>query len=193
MDVTNLAAKSSEAEGSGVEVGDLAKIYMLQRIRHRKVRRAPLANICDLAFINPGEIERGGMVGKAGVVDVFVTQYEKWSERETTIDEALDLVKNKGFSMLGALRVNDKLIAVVSTPIEAATYMLNQRADNGLEWHIDRALDASAEYHSLRELMPQDEPKAISTYQGRFSQRDWKMADEAIKVTSPHRVVRAKC
>jgi hypothetical protein len=121
------------------------------------------------------------MGSKAGVVNVFATPYEDWSKRRTTPEEALDLVKNKGLSFIEALQVNDKLIEVVSTHIQAATRMLRQRADNGLEGHIDRALDASAEYRALRDLMPQDVPEALSSYQGEFSGHNWAMADEAIK------------
>lgn len=90
---------------------------------------------------------------KAGVVNVFTTPYEVWSKRDSTIEGALDLVKNKGLSMAEALKVKDKLIEVVSTHTEAATRMLRQRADNALEGHIDSALDASAEYRVLRELI----------------------------------------
>lgn len=118
---------------------------------------------------------------KAGVVNVFASPYEDWSKRDTSTEEALDLVKNKGLSMIEALQVKDKLIEVVSTHTEAAARMLRQRADNGLEGHIDRELDASTEYRDLRDLMPQDVPEALSSYQGEFSKNDWAKADKAIK------------
>lgn len=117
----------------------------------------------------------------AGVVDVFRTPYENWSKRRTSIEEAMDLVKNRGFSLIEALEVNDKCIAVVSTHFQAASYILRQGADNGLENHIDRALDASVEYSALRDLMPKDEPEALSSYQSRFLENDWLEADKAIK------------
>lgn len=123
---------------------------------------------------------QGYMERKAGLVDVFATSYEKWSKRKTTPAEAIDLVNNKGLHICEALEVNEKLLDVVSTHAEAAAYMLRQRADNGLEGHIDSALDASAEYRDLRKLMPQDEPEALCSYQGRFSKSDWASADEAI-------------
>lgn len=118
---------------------------------------------------------------RAAVVNVFVKPYEKWSKRKTTQEEALDLINNKKFPVLEALEVNDKLIEVVSTHIEAAARMLRERSDNGLEFHIDRALDKSVEYRALRELMPQDVPDALSSYQGNFSEHDLEAADKAIK------------
>jgi hypothetical protein len=118
---------------------------------------------------------------KASVVNVFATPYEKWSTRKTTIEEALTLSKNRGLSLIEALEVKDKLIEVVSTHTEAAARMLRKRADNGLEGHIERALDASAEYRDLRDLMPQDVPEALGSYQGEFSENDWSIADTAIK------------
>jgi hypothetical protein len=117
----------------------------------------------------------------AGVVNVFATPYKIWSKRKTTPEEALDLVKNKGLSMIEALQVNDKLIEEISTHAGAATRMLRERVDNRLERHIERALDTSAEYQTLRDMMPQDVPEGLSAYQGEFSQHDWAMADAAIK------------
>ena len=118
---------------------------------------------------------------KAGVVNVFATPYEHWSKRDATAEEMLDLVNNRGRSLIEALQINDKLIEVVSTHTEAAARMLRERADNGLESHIDRALDASVEYQDLRDLMPHDVPEALSSYQGEFSENDWASADKAIK------------
>lgn len=118
---------------------------------------------------------------KAAVVNVFAKPYEVWSKRKTTIEEALDLHKNEGLSLIEAVEVKDKLIEVVSMPTEAATRILQERADNGLEFHIDDALDTSAEYRDLRNLMPPDAPKALSSYQSEFSEDGLALADEAIK------------
>lgn len=107
--------------------------------------------------------------------------YEEWSKRKTTPEEALDLINNRKFRVLEALEVNDKLIDVVSTHTEAATRMLRKRADIGLEFHIDRALDTSAEYRALRDLMPQHVPVALNSYQGEFSEHGLAAADEAIQ------------
>jgi hypothetical protein len=118
---------------------------------------------------------------KAAIVNVFATPYEDWSKRSTTTEEALDLVNNKGLSVIEALQVKDQLIEVVSTHIEAASRLLRKRADNGLEFHIDRALDTSAEYRALLDLMPQDVPEALSSYQGEFSEHGLPMVDVAIE------------
>lgn len=118
---------------------------------------------------------------KPRAINVLATPYEKWSRRRTTIDEALDLIHNKGFQIAEASEVKDRLIEEVKTHADAAAYMLRMRADTGLENHIDDCLDESAEYLELRGMMPADTPKALESYQGTFSQNDWKTADEAIK------------
>ena len=118
---------------------------------------------------------------KAAVVNVLATPYEVWTRRETTTEEALDLHKNHGLSIFEALEVKDERIEVVSTHIEAATRMLRERVDNGLESHIDDALDTSVEYRDLRDLMPPDVPEALSSYQSEFSEDGLALADEAIK------------
>lgn len=45
---------------------------------------------------------------KTGVVNVFATPYEDWSKRDTTTEEALDLINNKGLSMIEALQVTER-------------------------------------------------------------------------------------
>lgn len=119
------------------------------------------------------------MRNDVGVVDVFAKPFRKWSRRATTEEERVALL-NQGLSFIEVLEVNDQLLAHVSTHIQAAEYMLLTGADNALEWHIDRALDASAEYRDLRALMPRQVPAALESYQGEFSEEDWALADEAI-------------
>lgn len=120
------------------------------------------------------------MARTVGVVDVFATPYEKWSDRDTSPQEAVELVK-QGVKPILALKVRDKLLEKVSTHVEAAERMLRVHADNGLEGHIDRALDASTEYSDLRNLMPKQVPQALDEYQGAFSGHDEALADLAIK------------
>lgn len=118
---------------------------------------------------------------KTAVVNVFAIPYEFWTTRTTTIEEALDLHRNNGLSLPEALNVKDKLIEVVSTHAEAASYMLRKRADNGLEFHVDRALNVSPEYRSLRDLMPIDVPEALRSYQSEFTEDGLALADDAIR------------
>ena len=121
------------------------------------------------------------MGATTAVVNVFAMPYEVWTRRRTTAEEAISLQRNQGLSLIEALEVNDKLIEKVSTHTEAAAYMLRKRADNGLENHVDRALDTSIEYRDLRELMPLNVPEALSSYQSEFSEDGLALADEAIK------------
>ncbi|MDG9929042.1 MULTISPECIES: hypothetical protein [unclassified Pseudomonas] len=120
------------------------------------------------------------MQRKVGLIDVFTEPYEAWTWRRASQQEALDLL-NHGVHPSQAMEVKDKLIAVVSTPVEAASRMLDARVDNGLEHHVDAALYSSAEYQTLQSLMPSDEPPALSAYQGSFTEHDWAPADAAIK------------
>lgn len=48
--------------------------------------------------------------------------------------------------------------------------MPRQRANNPVEEHIDSALDASPEYHALRDLIQQDVFAALSSYRGGAAQ-----------------------
>lgn len=120
------------------------------------------------------------MKRKIGVVNVFTKPYEHWSKRDAALDEALDLINRHGLHPSKALRVNDKLLDVIATPIEAAAYMLRKRADNGIEFHIDRALDSSSEYRDLQALMPQETPAELSAYQSTFPEYDMAATNAAI-------------
>ena len=118
---------------------------------------------------------------KAGIVDVFATPYEVWTKRDTTSEEAVKLVNETGVSLIAALSVKDKLIEVISTHAQAATRLLREHVDNGLEDHIDRALDESVEYRELRNLMPPTVPKALASYQSEHPEHDEPSTDAAIK------------
>lgn len=121
------------------------------------------------------------MGNKMGVVNVFAQPYEVWSHRDTTPEEALSLVEEKGLRPIEAMRVKDELLDVVSTHSQAAAYMIRVRADNGLEGHVDRALDVSPEYRELLGRMPCEEVKALRSYQGEFPRHDAARADMAIQ------------
>ncbi|WP_343739621.1 hypothetical protein [Delftia tsuruhatensis] len=120
------------------------------------------------------------MEKKAAVVNVFAKPYEIWSRRKTSAEEALEISRKHGLSIMEALEVKDKLIETVATHCQAAAYMLRQRADNGLEFHIDDALDASFEFRDLRALMPRNVPDALASYQTEFSECGLHAANMAI-------------
>ncbi|MFN3792364.1 hypothetical protein [Massilia sp.] len=122
----------------------------------------------------------GKMEKKAGVVNVFDAPYRSWSKRKTTPEEALELVEHEGLAWIEALEVNDKLIEEVATHVQAASRMLRIRADNSLEWHVDRALDNSTAYRQLREQMPEHVPEALDAYQSSYPEYDRIAVDEAI-------------
>ncbi|UUE94483.1 hypothetical protein [Comamonas thiooxydans] len=117
---------------------------------------------------------------KVDVVNVLSTPYEAWSMRSTSPQEALELVKNKGLSLIDAFQVKDELVERVSTHVEAASRILREGVDRGLEHHIDDALAASDEYRHLRSLMPQNAPEALNAYQGEFPHYDCEEVDKAI-------------
>jgi hypothetical protein len=121
------------------------------------------------------------MTRQVGIVDVLETPFEDWSERRASIEEAKSLMEREGLPLWEALRPKDQLLEKVCTHTEAAARMLRVRADGALENHIANALEKSAEYGDLQALMPKEVPKALQSYQGQFSKKDWPKADEAIK------------
>ncbi len=121
-----------------------------------------------------------GVRSQIGVVNVFDAPFEVWSTRETTPEEAMELVKRGGLSLVEALHTRDELLEVVSDHREAAAYMLREHANNALENHVERALEESVEYKNLLAQMPARVPRALDSYQGEFSGHDAKAANDAI-------------
>lgn len=122
-----------------------------------------------------------GVEKNVGVVDVFTAPYERWSQRAATFEESRKL-QDQGVSLVESLDVKDRLLEVVSSHVEAAHYMLREQYDNGLEGHVNRALDDSHEYDRLRSLMPLEVPDALASYQGQFLDDGLAAADDAIKL-----------
>lgn len=115
------------------------------------------------------------------VVDVFKKPYEVWTRRRTSPQEYSDLVLIHRIHPTMAGEVKDRLLEVVSTPRQAAECALKGIADNGLEYHIDSALDSSVEYATLCGMMPSAEPEELHSYKHSFTDSDWAPADAAIK------------
>lgn len=135
---------------------------------------------CTITFFVPEE-SRLSVAGNTGVVNVFASPYEHWSFRQTTMEEAIELIKQGSLSLSEALHKKDRLLEVVSTHNDAAAHMLRERANNALENHVERALDKSVEYRNLLALMPEQVPAALDAYQGEFPHHDSALADDAIR------------
>lgn len=64
--------------------------------------------------------------------------------------------------------VNDKLIARVTNALEAANYICDIGADNGLGNFVNSALNNSPHFKAWRDVMPSRTPNALSKYQKEF-------------------------
>ncbi len=99
------------------------------------------------------------------LINPFLQPYEKWSTRTLTPEEMLDIHRRTGQF---ELHINDRLLATVTNPFEAATHMAKVGVDNGLESHIDEALSNSQEYSLWRSSMPSRTPSEIAKYQKEY-------------------------
>ncbi|MFS8368538.1 hypothetical protein ACJRO0_13805 [Acetobacter oryzifermentans] len=114
------------------------------------------------------------------LVNIFAKSYPIYSYRDATNEEISSRMA-LGLSVSEAMKIPYEPIATVTNAVEAASYMLKVGADNGLERHIDEALDQSSEYAELRKSMPQTDPTALITYRNSFTQKSLIPADAAIK------------
>lgn len=96
------------------------------------------------------------------IVDVFSLPYEKWSQRKATEQESLEHYKKHGAI---SLEVDHERIAKISNAKEAAIYIAEVGADNGLEFFIDRALSNSESFQEWRKYFPKLTPSSLKDYQ----------------------------
>lgn len=80
-----------------------------------------------------------------------------------------------------AFTVDDELVARITNEYEAAEYMASCGVDNGLEFHIDRALAADAAFQQWLRVMPETTPAALETYQHEYPLDDYGLVDLAIR------------
>lgn len=112
-------------------------------------------------------------------IDVFTKPYEVWEERDSTKEEALDLMR-QGRHISEAMRIRDGLVESISSHVDAANRMLRVGVDNGLEFHIDEQLTKSPQYQELLAMMPDQVPDALASYQSEYAEHLLGPADEAI-------------
>lgn len=94
------------------------------------------------------------------LVDVFKTPYESWEYRELSLEEALVETNKNG---VPTFSVKSKLIARINNHDEAARYMLQRQADNGLSAHVDNELAGSREFSEMTRAMP-TVPESLLAY-----------------------------
>ncbi len=143
----------------------------------RRSATAEPGNLCKSLALARGHMHDAHLVP----IDIFATPYEVWTIRDATADEMQDRINNQGLSLSEAFHVKDRLTTVVATPVDAARYMLQAQADNGLAFHIDNALRQSPAYRALQALMPAVVPVALDAYQGAFAEAEFDAADDAIE------------
>lgn len=103
------------------------------------------------------------------LVDPYVQPYEAWTTRTPSIEEMQEIYRQTGkFSP----HVNDRLIARVTTGLEAALHIGSVGADNGLGNHINAALDRDSSYVSWRRAMPSATPKGLKDYKSSYPAYD---------------------
>jgi len=99
------------------------------------------------------------------LVNVFSAPYEAWTTRNATLEEMHAHMRKHGYVLPF---VNDSLVARISNHFDAAIYMSNSGADNGLESFIDSYLDRDVSYRALRKAMPSKTPAALFDFQQKY-------------------------
>lgn len=103
------------------------------------------------------------------IVDIFAQPYEAWTTRTPTHEEMMESHRQTGRL---CMHINDRLIARVTNPLEAAHYIATVGADNGLGFHIDRVLDNDKGYSQWRRSMPSATPPGLKRYKSSYPSYD---------------------
>lgn len=99
------------------------------------------------------------------IVDVFETPYEIWTYRNATLNEGIQHLQEYGYTIF---QVPDKLEKSISNAYKAAVHMALVGADNALEYHINNALNSSANFKIWRQTMPRRTPIQLTNYQRKY-------------------------
>ena len=111
------------------------------------------------------------------LVDVFKTPYEVWSRRKLTMEEALQAIQRAGHPVFEA---KDQMIARVTSPLEAARYLVRVAADNGIDDFVNDALGSEPLRAAWQAVMPARTPSELSRYQREYSKSDLAEVDGVI-------------
>lgn len=112
------------------------------------------------------------------LVNPFATPYEAWSTRKLSFEETMEIAKATGRMTYS---VNDRLIATVNTPRDAAVHIARDGLDNLMDDHIDRALAGDPAFEAWRDAMPSRTPPELSEYQRHYPQFDAAKVEAAIE------------
>lgn len=113
------------------------------------------------------------------LVDPFIQPYQAWSTRTPSIEEMYESQKLTGKV---SLHVNDQLIARVTTGLEAAIHIGRVGVDNGLDSHINAALDSDRNYAVWRRVMPSATPLGLKNYKRSYPAYDAAQVNNEIDV-----------
>ncbi|SNC59493.1 hypothetical protein SAMN04487881_0067 [Marinobacter sp. es.048] len=99
-------------------------------------------------------------------INILRTPYEIWETREATADDIAQFLK-EGKNV--PPEIETRIRETVSTPLEAVSYSVRVEAtDNRFERFIDRQLELSQGYKTLRQSMSSQTPQSISDYQNNY-------------------------
>ena len=111
------------------------------------------------------------------LIDVFKMPYEAWSTRKLSLEEALHASQHAGRPVFEA---NDQLLARVTSPLEAAHYLVNVGADDGIDHFVNDALTSDPLRAAWQARMPPRTPPELTRYQREYAQSDLTAVDAVI-------------
>ncbi|WP_217541736.1 hypothetical protein [Vibrio metschnikovii] len=111
------------------------------------------------------------------LMNPFSTPYEEWNERNPTYEEMLEAI-SLGQPMPDSIKLSLK--AKLSNHRDVGEFMLNEVANNRLEFHIDDFLRKSLEFKANLAAMPTEDPEHISAYKHLYPSCDFDLVSEDI-------------
>jgi hypothetical protein len=112
-----------------------------------------------------GPLHRSEIEMNLPFINVFEEPYEAWESRQLGHDEILNNLQATGKLELSG---KSKLIARITNHRDAAIYMLQHGADNGLEFHINQHLRNSPSFREMLSRMPSNVPASIEEYKNSY-------------------------
>jgi hypothetical protein len=111
------------------------------------------------------------------LIEVFKTPYEAWTTRRLSKEEALEATRQAGHPIF---EVNDKLLARVTSPFEAARHVARVGVDNSIDHFVNDVLDSDPVRTAWQALMPSKTPRELTRYQREYSKSNLAAVDGVI-------------
>lgn len=101
------------------------------------------------------------------LVDVFEQPYKNLEWLDLSLDQKMNLFRNN-HDPKSLTQKESRVVSIINNHFDAAVHMIQKKADNALESHVESALSKSEAFQAMIEAMPTQVPPSIEKYKNEY-------------------------